>query len=161
MTDTSNLATRLVKFSIFSGLDHDPAALEQLASLMSSHTFQMREIIIDEKQPDSRMFFLLSGQISITKMDAQGQIVVIDKADAASSPYFGESALLGKFRKSANVVAYTMCECLSLSAKDFDNFLQSHPAAVALVYRNLASILFDRLARANQDLMIQGLASKR
>ncbi len=147
-------------FSIFRGIEADSGALAELSQLVKLETFQIREFIIDEKQTDHRMFFLINGQVAISKMDDHGQIVVLGKADAASHPYFGESILLGKFKKSASVVAHSKCQCLSLSAKDFDHFLTTHPSAVASVYRNIASILFDRISKSNQDLMIQGLLAK-
>jgi CRP-like cAMP-binding protein len=148
-------------FPIFRGLESDAGALAELSRHMKPETFQIRDYIINESHSDNRMFFLLSGQVVINKMDSQGQIVVLGRAEAASHPYFGESILLGKFKKSANVIAHSKCQCLSLSAKDFDHFLVTHPSAVASIYRNIASILFDRISKSNQDLMIQGLLSKR
>ena len=106
------------------------------------------------------MFFLLSGQVQISKVSDKGQLVVLGKADASSFPYFGESILLGKFKKSASVAAHTLCECATLSADEFTGFLQSHGTEAAAIFGNLAGLLFERLAKANQDLLILGLMAK-
>jgi len=107
------------------------------------------------------MFFLLSGQVVVNKMSENGEIVVIGRTDARSNPYFGESILLGNFKKSANVIAHSQCECLSLNAKDFSAFMEKHPSVVASIYRNMAKVLFERLTKANRDIFIAGLELKK
>lgn len=157
MTDASPAPNDLSAFSLFRDLEGETRALEELRSRMKLQVFQGRDTIIDEKQNDDRMFFLLRGQVVINKMDEKGQIVVIGRTDEKVHPFFGESVLLGKYRKSANVVAHSQCECLVLSALDFQAFMESHPHVVATIYRNLSSVFFDRLAKANRDMLIAGL----
>ncbi len=157
MDELNERAQALLKFSLFEELKTSPDALLALAEIMKPQTFNMRDYIIDENENDPRVFFLTSGQVVINKMDAGGQIVVIGKAEAKANPHFGESVLLGKFKKSANVIAYSQCTCLSLSAEDFHGFMSKYPYVVATIYRNIASGLFDRLQKANQDMLIAGL----
>lgn len=155
------ISESLLKFSLFSELSSDPVALKELASLVNLETFQGRAVIIDEKNSDNRMFLLLSGQVVINKINENGQIVVLAKMDARDRPFFGESILLGKFKKSANVVAHSQCECLSLSAANFDKFMQAHPKVAASVFKTMASVLFDRVAKADKDVFIASLMLKK
>jgi len=161
MEQNQEYKDKLLQFELFSGLDHEPDALRELLSLMKAESFNLRDFIINEKESDSRMFFLLSGQVEINKSDQAGQIVVIAKTDAQSRPYFGESVLFGYFARSASVVAHSRCECLSLSAQDFDQFMKKYPYAVANFYRHLSKVMFDRLSKATKDIFIASLALKK
>lgn len=158
MTDIAVTSDQILKFSLFADLAQNPTALKELASLMKLEIFNGRDFIIDENRSDSKMFFLLSGKVEVNKMDESGQIVVLGKADATQTPYFGESILFGNFTRTANVIAYEQCECLSLTAKDFDAFMKSHPYAVATFYRQLAKVLFNRLSKANKDMFLASLS---
>lgn len=157
--DPQDIAKQIVKFSLFKEFEQDSAPLQELVKLLHRESFQIRDFIIDERKNNGRMYFLLSGQVVISKMDENGQIVVIGRADAKASPCFGESVLLGSLMKSASVTAHSPCECYSLSAKDFENFMASHPFVVASIYRNMAKVLFERLIKANQDIFIAGLSA--
>ncbi|MBY0472124.1 cyclic nucleotide-binding domain-containing protein [bacterium] len=155
--ETSEITAQLLRFAIFQELRTHPEALRSLAELVKKETYEVRDIIVNEREQDTRLFFLLSGQVAINKMDAAGQVVLLGKADAESHPYFGESALLGYYKKSANVVAHTRCECLSLTAQDFEKFMTKFPFVAASFFRNMASVLFGRLLKADQDIFIAGL----
>lgn len=161
MNDIQEISNALLRFSLFSDLKSDPQATEELARLVEYVTYKSRDFIIDEKQHDDRMFFLLSGHAIVNKVNEQGQIITIAKLDASQNPFFGESILFGKFKKSANVTAHTQCECLALSAINFETFMKKHPGVAASVFRNIGSVLFDRLAKADQDVFIASLLLKR
>lgn len=151
----------ILKFELFKGLDQDPEALQALSSLMKHETYQLRDFIINEKESGTRMFFLLNGTVEVNKQDAKGQNIVIARSDASTKPYFGESVLFGHFARSANVVAYTRCECLSLEAKDFEAFMQKYPFTAATFYRHLSRVMFDRLSKATKDIFIASLELKK
>lgn len=155
------ISAHLPKFLIFQDLAKDPASLTLLAERMTRETFEPRQLLIDEAELDSRMFFLLEGQVEIQKMDESGNIVVIGKSDARSYPFFGESVLFGSFKRSANVVAHSRCSCLSLKAADFEAFMSAHPSIAASVFRGIARTLFERLSKADRDIFFAGLALKR
>lgn len=158
MADTVVTPDQILKFSLFSDLSQNKEALKELASLMKLEVFNARDFIIDENKSDSKMFFLLSGKVEVNKMDEKGTIVPIGRADASTFPYFGESILFGNFTRTANVVAHAQCECLSLTAKDFEAFMKTHPFAVATFYRQLAKVIFNRLSKANKDIFLAGLS---
>jgi CRP-like cAMP-binding protein len=158
---THPIEITLLKFELFKELEKDPAALRCLSDLMKHHVFNTHDLIIDEKKNDRRMFFLLKGQVEINKIDDRGHIVSIGKADAKTHPYFGESILFGDFKKSANVVAHSRCECFSLRIEDFEIFTEKHPSFVAHFYRDLSQLLFERLSKADKDIFIATIAFKR
>jgi CRP-like cAMP-binding protein len=161
MSLIDDFSSQIPRFSLFKELEGKPEPLLELSRTMKHVVFNVREFLIDEKQNDDRMFFLLKGQVEVNKIDENGQIIAIGKADAHTHPYFGESVLFGNFKRSANVVAITVCECLSLSAKDFEVFTDRYPHVVATFYRQLAHVLFERLAKTDRDVFIAGLSLKR
>jgi CRP-like cAMP-binding protein len=156
--ESGDFSAEIPEFSLFHALKDDPVALQELNALLKYEVYQIRDYIIDERQMDSRAFFLLKGQVSINKIGDNGQIVVIGKTNDSFHPFFGESVLVGNFKRSANVVAQCQCECLSLSAQNFERFLAKRPAAAAVIYRALAKVLFDRLAKTTKDVFIAGLS---
>ncbi len=161
MNDLSEISNALLKFSLFSELKSDAASLAELAKLVHYETFKSREVVLDEKKTDDRVFFLLSGSVVVNKVNETGSIVTIAKLDASSHPFFGESVLVGKFKRIANVTAHTQCECLSLRAEHFEHFVKSYPMVAASIFRNIARVLFERLAKADQDVFIASLMLKK
>jgi CRP-like cAMP-binding protein len=158
---THGIEITLLRFEPFKELEKDPAALKTLSGLMQHQVFKTDDFIIDEKKNDRRMYFLIKGQVEINKIDDKGHIVAIGKTDAKSNPYFGESMLFGDFKKSANVVAHSKCECLYLTIEDFEIFMEKHPSFVAHFYRDLSKLLFERLSKADKDIFIATVAFKR
>jgi CRP-like cAMP-binding protein len=158
---THGIEITLLRFELFKELEKDPAAMKTLSDMMKHEVFKTQDFIINEKENDRRMFFLLKGQVEINKIDERGHIVAIGKADAKEHPYFGESMLFGEFKKSANVVAHSRCECLSFTIEDFENFTDKHPSFVAHFYRDLSRLLFERLSKADKDIFIATIAFKK
>jgi CRP-like cAMP-binding protein len=161
MERTQSTEISLLRFELFKELEKDPAALKCLTDLVKYEAFKTHDYIIDEKLNDRRMFFLLKGQVEINKIDERGHIVVIGKTDSKAHPYFGESILFGDFKKSANVVAHSRCECLTLAIEDFEIFMDKHPSFVAHFYRDLSKLLFERLSKADKDIFIATIAFKK
>jgi ATP-binding cassette, subfamily B, bacterial len=141
-------------FSLFHGLENQVPALEALMSVMKFETFQGRDFIIKEQSNDDRIFLLLTGDVEVNKVNAEGKVVVLGRANSESHPFFGESALLGKPGRISNVITCSPCTCLSLRSKDFTTFATRYPAVGVQIYRNMAIIMFDRLAKADTDLVI-------
>jgi hypothetical protein len=51
-------------------------------------------------------------------------------------------------------------QCFTLRSKDFEALTDRYPHVVAAFYRQLANVLFERLAKANRDIFIAGLSLK-
>jgi CRP-like cAMP-binding protein len=145
----------VLSFSLFQGLKDKVQPLEALMSVMKYEIFQSRTLIIDEKSSDDRIFLLLDGEVEVNKVQPSGKIVSLGRIDSKLRPFFGESALLRKPKRSSNVAAHCSCTCLSLRAKDFETFMVRFPEVGVQVYRNMASMMFDRLSKADSDLSIQ------
>jgi CRP-like cAMP-binding protein len=146
----------ILSFPLFNGLQNQVPALEALMSVMKFETFQIRNFIIKEQSSDDRIFLLLSGDVEINKVKPNGKVVVLGRANSNAHPFFGESALLGQPGRISNVVAHSPCTCLSLRSKDFETFNARFPTVGVQIYRNMAIMMFDRLAKADTDLMILG-----
>ena len=67
---------------------------------------------------------------------------------------FGEMAILDKSPRSAFVTAATPLECDVLRIEDFDRLGTSHPNIQIVLLRNLASVLSNRLRKANREFSI-------
>jgi len=152
----------ILSFPLFHGLENQVPALEALMAVMKFESFQVRDLIIKEQSSgqspeqsnDDRIFLLLTGEIEVNKVKPTGKVVVLGRANSQLHPFFGESALLGRPGRISNVVAYSACTCLSLRSKDFETFALRFPNVGVQIYRNMAIMMFDRLSKADTDLMI-------
>lgn len=84
--------------------------------------FLKGEYIIHEGDIGSKMYFILSGVVSILKKDRDIKTQLSDGA------HFGEICLLAHDRRVATVRADTICDTFSLSKKNFEFILREYPA---------------------------------
>ena len=146
----------LTDFSVLKEFKENPKALALFGQILEKKRFEMRATIISEETNLAEMFFLLSGKVSINKKAPNGEIHPLAQLDSKSHPFFGESAILGIPVTSANVTAASMCTCFSLRREDFELFSKEEPFLAMSFYKNLATGLFHRIQKSNQDLFIIG-----
>jgi glutaminase len=109
--------------------------LERLDGLLATRTFIPGEIIVTAGDPAQEIFLLMRGEVAI----------VIDLEDGTARRLstltpgmtFGETALLGEKRRTANVRGEEEGELRVLTAGDFDELAVTDPALQAALLRNL------------------------
>jgi CRP/FNR family transcriptional regulator, cyclic AMP receptor protein len=113
----------LENVDIFSSLDSK--SLKTLAESCSEQKYQKDDIIVQQGDPGSSLFIVVSGQARITKSTADD--VVLDVALCSEGDVIGEISVLDSAPRSASVIATEETTCLVLETEDFLPLLHDHP----------------------------------
>jgi glutaminase len=119
--------------------------IETLAAHMKPRTYQTGQRIVGADEPASSLFFLQSGMVSVKLPNG------VRLATLVAGMVFGEMALL-EGRRSADVWADTLVECLELPLDAYVEFREKHPQVGERIVRNLAVLLAKRLILANTKI---------
>jgi glutaminase len=119
--------------------------IESLATRMKPRTYQSGQRIIGAEEAASSLFFLQSGMVSVKLANG------VRLATLVAGMVFGEMALL-EDRRSADVWADTLVECLELPLDAYAEFREIYPQVGERIIRNLAVLLAKRLILANTKI---------
>jgi CRP/FNR family transcriptional regulator, cyclic AMP receptor protein len=130
----------------------DTKGVGKLLKLSKIREYQDGELIIQEGDQDSWVYFLLSGKIRISKGDHE--IGKIEK----KGEIFGEMRIIDSLARSASVSAIgkTVCLAVNTTAK---NRLSTYPTEedkldfLLLLYRVFAEYMSIRLRATNDELI--------
>ena len=128
-------------------------SLTKLLKLSKIREYEDRELIIQEGDSDSYLYFLLQGKVQILK-EGLG-IGTIDK----SGEIFGEMHIIDTMSRSASVKAVGKTVCLAVDTaarkrlKTDDNSLDASLDFVLLLYRIFAEYMSIRLRLTNEELV--------
>ncbi len=106
--------------------------------------------IVSEGEPRQDLFVVMEGFAEVSRQH-QGQrlgLAVLKPGDV-----FGEMGFLGRRQRSADVVAATDMRVLVLTQAFLNKALRTQPDAMALVLRNLALVLSERLSSTTERLL--------
>jgi voltage-gated potassium channel len=101
----------------FMGLD--AAAHSELVGLLRARKFPREAIIIQKGDEGDSMYFIASGEAEVVLPD---RTVTLHQGD-----FFGEVAVLGRVKRTATVIASSVCELLVLDAADVHKFMEQNP----------------------------------
>ena len=101
------------------------------------------ENLINEGEPSTEMYFIISGKLSVTK-EINGELKVLGHIERGQLA--GEMSFLDKKTRSANVTADVDCEVLVIPPEKFEKVLYELPDWV----RTLQSALIHRLRKADE-----------
>lgn len=130
----------------------EPFNQEQVDELLHSASLldcDPEDLIIREGEKESRIFILLSGEVSVIKNDK-----VIAKIDRQGA-IFGEIAAISDDIRSASVRASSKVICLAIDQK-FLRDMKPHkedPLFYAALYKAIAQIAASRLKTASEELV--------
>jgi glutaminase len=119
--------------------------IETLAARMKPRTYQTGQRIVGADEPALSLFFLQSGMVSVKLPNG------VRLATLVAGMVFGEMALLEE-RRSADVWADTLVECLELPLDAYVGFREKYPQVGERIVRNLAVLLAKRLILANTKI---------
>jgi glutaminase len=119
--------------------------IETLAARMKQRTYQTGQRIVGADEPALSLFFLQSGMVSVKLPNG------VRLATLVAGMVFGEMALLEE-RRSADVWADTLVECLELPLDAYAGFREKYPQVGERIVRNLAVLLAKRLILANTKI---------
>ena len=130
-----------------------PEEMEKLRSLLTEQVFDAGSTICAEGEPADKLFFLVSGQVSVSiKLDHKRR----HRLSAFSAGLaFGESALFEGHRRTADIVADTDVKVFSLGPGDLDTLTDPLASRIMIkLLRNLADLTLARLGQANREIRV-------
>ena len=127
-------------------------SLQKLLRLSKMREYEDGEVIIREGDLDPWLYFLLSGQIRISKEGME--IVSLDK----EGEIFGEMRIIDSMSRSASVYAVGQTMCLALDTSAKDRISAQDPTDekldfLLLLYRIFAEYMSIRLRATNDELV--------
>jgi CRP-like cAMP-binding protein len=122
--------------------------LHKLLEMSKIRKYTAGECIVEEGQSDTWLYFLMFGQIKISKKGKQ--VIVLDR----KGEIFGEMGALNSSRRSASAHAITDTVCLATDMFYLEKLTGSEKIAFGYVlYRLLAEILARRLRQTTTALI--------
>lgn len=120
---------------------------KNLFATATTMTCDAGTIILREGEAGTKLFVIESGVVAITRQqgDTAELLTVLTKGE-----YFGEMALLTVEPRSATARAVEPCQCSVLTHDDFQQFVKRHPQVGAIIYRNFAITLSERVRRLTE-----------
>ncbi|XP_068739809.1 potassium/sodium hyperpolarization-activated cyclic nucleotide-gated channel 2-like isoform X2 [Montipora capricornis] len=124
--------------------DADPEFVSAIITKLEFEVYLEEDIIIREGEMGTEMYFLKTGVVSVT---CEGQA----SEDLTDGSYFGEICLLTNARRTATIVAKSVCDIYILHAEDFREVVDEYPEMRQL----MESVATKRLSRMGKpvDLM--------
>lgn len=123
--------------------------MPQVETLTSVHTFsQGEQILVKGQTDDGRIFFIISGQVSVLVPLQDGGHQRI--ASLGPGMNFGEMALMGQTMRSASVYADTEVICRVMETEEFNQLAEQMPQLKINLLENLSSDLANNLRQANK-----------
>lgn len=138
MTQSATVSTLLLKnVPLFATLPEDQLLL--LTKVLNREHFSKNQVIFKAGETTQMLYVVISGRIKVAMGDDDGKEVVL--AMLGPGEYFGEMALLDGGSRSANVVALSACELLSLTKDEFTKCLENNFSMTMMVMRGLVKRL--------------------
>lgn len=126
--------------------DYSYKELEILSRYLGQTSVEKGEVIFNEGDPGSFMLILIEGRISIYKSGENGRHLL---SYEGKGRIIGEMALLDRERRSAQCVADTPCEVLTLNHEGLERLAAEHPMLGYRFMFSLARLLSKRLRRTS------------
>ena len=129
---------------IFTGLSDSD--LNRIASKMVSRDYEKGQMILLEESTGETFFIITSGTVKVTRLSDDGREVIL--ALLGESDFFGEMSLLDGEGRSANIVANEDAEVMTLSRRDFLEYLETYPKIAIALLEELAV----RIRKSDQQI---------
>jgi len=126
---------------LFSGLDDQ--TLDNLALQFTTKVYNKGQYVFQQWDEASRLYILLTGQVSIEMHGNDGKTIKIMSLDSGN--IFGEYSILDNLPRSASVVVTQQAKLASISGLSFQNLLDSEPSLA----RNMLRVLVGHIRKSN------------
>ena len=139
----------LSEHALLGGLSGDQ--LRRVGRLLRARSAVPGERIVTAGDAAAELFLVTSGRLSVSIETAGGRRRL---STLGPGMMFGEGAMLGAGRRSADVDADDAVVCHVLAMADFEGLVGDDPAIGTIVLRNLARIIGDTAQRLTRELAI-------
>ena len=124
----------LARVPLFSEIDRKD--LENVARLMVSRIYRPGDLVLHEGDEAVGFFVVTSGRLEVVKgLNSESPHLL---ATLGPGEFFGETALLDNYRRTASVRAVEETECLVMPRWEFLSQLQQQPAMAMQLLRVMA-----------------------
>lgn len=124
--------------------DMRPSQIKKTILLSSVQKFAKGDVVIREGEHSEEFFVILEGSADAQITLPDGETVKLRKMETGD--VFGEIALVSKVPRTADVVALQDLRVLVMDWDSISHVTKVYPRVSAKLFRNLASILGERLA---------------
>ena len=133
----------LQKYSLFGGMMEEQ--IETILPFMHEEHFASNEIIITEGKANDRIYFLIEGQVAVSRKD----VFLINFCEGEE---FGEVEVLDVMPAAATIKALSNVKAMSISNKALREIYKTDVKIFSLIIMNLARDLSRRLRRMDEKL---------
>lgn len=134
---------KLRRFPLFASLPAED--IDCIAGMLRVRRYPKGAFIVMRGEPAVCMYLLSAGRAKITIASPDGKELVLDHLDAPA--YFGEAGLIDGEPHTADVVAVTDVEVLSLDARDVAATIKAQPRLAVSLIGALSHRLRETIAR--------------
>ena len=125
-----------------------PGELKRLSRIVKPRDYPAGEAILEEGDEAAAFFVVSSGRVQVVK-DLSGPKETV-LATLGPGEFFGETALLDGYPRTASVRALEDTQCLAMTRWDFTAELKSNPEMAVKILRTLARRLRQTDARLTE-----------
>ncbi len=136
----------LAKVPLFTELG--PGELKRLTRIVKQRNYTAGDLILNEGDDAVGFFVVSAGRVQVVKDLGGAKETVL--ATLGPGDFFGETALLDGYQRSASVRAVGNTECLAMTRWDFTAELKSNPEMAVMILRTLARRLRETDARLTE-----------
>ena len=133
----------LQKYSLFGGLLEEQ--IQSLIPLMKEESYNPGELIITEGSANDKIFFIIEGQVSVSKRD-------VELSRFGEGEAFGEMEVLDVMSATASIKSISQVTALSISNRALHQIYKMDVKIFALMLMNLARDLCRRLRKSDEKL---------
>jgi len=119
--------------------------IEKILPLMELENFTADTVIISEGKPNDRIYFVLEGQVAVTK----GELILSRFGEGEA---FGEMEVLDVMPAIATIKTLSHVTVMSMSNKTLREIYKIDVKAFSLIVMNLARDLSRRLRRMDERM---------
>jgi CRP-like cAMP-binding protein len=137
------IISRLRQDPSFSGMEQDDLAT--LAGVMGYREYPKGSFVVTKNDTSSTMFVLVAGRVKVSVASPEGKELALSYLEAPS--YFGEMGVVDASPRSADVIAITDIEVLTIEAKDLATVFRIQPELAIALVTTLSRRLRELIAR--------------
>ncbi len=149
-------AETLSKLKFFAGIS--PESLKKVAAISRVITFEKDRLILLEDDPNTPVFFVVSGDVRVFRTSPEGREITIATLHAGE-PFNIPSAFTPHPNSPASAAAVTDATVLSISQQEFQRVVSETPDIALVVLRDLSQKL-QKLVALSYDLGLRSVRGR-
>lgn len=119
--------------------------MDALAGVMGYREYPKGSFVVTKNDSSTTMFLLVAGRVKVSVASPEGKELALSYLEAPS--YFGEMGVVDASPRSADVIATTDIEVLTVEAKDLATVFRLQPELAIALVGTLSRRLRDLIAR--------------